>query len=63
MTDKEREELLRYMKKTVKRMNTDKEYSRKLLIEIGLYTPDGELTEECKHLAPLKESGVLRSFY
>jgi len=62
MTDQERKELIRYMKKAVKRMDTDKEYSRQILIEIGLYTPDGELTEHSKSLAPLVEAGVLRSF-
>ena len=62
MTDEERKELIRRMKKAAKRMNTDKEYSRKMLIEIGLYTPDGELAEQYKNLAPLVESGVLRSF-
>ena len=62
MTDKDRTELLQYMKNAVKKMDTDKDYSRKMLVKIGLYTPNGELTEECKHLAPLKESGVLRSF-
>jgi hypothetical protein len=62
MTDEERKELLLYMEKALKRMNSDKEYARKLLVEVGLYTPDGELTEECKSLAPLVESGVLRRF-
>ena len=62
MTDQERKALLRYMKNAVKKMDTDKDYSRQMLVKIGLYTPNGELTEECKHLAPLKESGLLRSF-
>jgi len=62
MTDQERKALLRYMKKALKRMDTDKEYSRQFLVKIGLYTPDGELTEHSKSLAPLVESGVLRSF-
>jgi len=62
MTDEERKEFIRYMKKCLKRMDTDKEYSRKMLVKIGLYTPDGELTEHSKSLAPLVESGVLRSF-
>jgi len=62
MTDKERKDLIRYMKNALKKMDTDKDYSRRMLVKIGLYTPSGELTEECKNLAPLKESGVLRSF-
>jgi len=62
MTDEERKELLRYMKKAIKRMDRDKEYAREILVEIGLYTADGELSEECKSLAPLVESGVLRRF-
>ena len=62
MTDEERKEFIRYMKKCLKRMDTDKEYSRKMLVKIGLYTPDGELTEHSKSLAPLVESGVLRKF-
>ena len=62
MTDQERKELLRYMKNAVKKMDTDKEYSRQTLVEIGLYTPDGTLAKPYRHLAPLQESGVLRSF-
>jgi hypothetical protein len=62
MTDQERKELLRYMKNAVEKMDTDRDYSRQMLVEIGLYSPKGALTEPYKHLAPLRESGVLRSF-
>jgi hypothetical protein len=62
MTDLERKELLQYMKGAVKKMDTDKDYSRQMLVEIGLYTTKGTLTEPYKHLAELQESGVLRSF-
>ena len=62
MASREREELIQYMKDSIKRMNTDKEYSRQMLVKIGLYTPEGKLGEPYKHLAPLVESGALRSF-
>jgi len=62
MTDQERKELLQYMKNAVKKMEADKDYSRQMLVEIGLYSQDGTLTKPYKHLAPLQESGVLRTF-
>ena len=62
MTDRERKDLLRYMKSAVKRMDKDKDYSRQMLVEIGLYTSNGALAEPYRHLAPLQENGVLRSF-
>jgi hypothetical protein len=62
MTDQERQELIQYMKDAAKRMDTDKEYAKRMLIKIGLYTPDGVLNEPYKHLAPLVECGFLRSF-
>ena len=62
MTDKERKELLEYMENALKRMDTDKEYSRQMLVKIGLYTKKGKLAKPYKHLAPLVKSGVLRSF-
>jgi len=62
MTDKERKELIQYMKNAVKKMDTDKDYSRQMLVEIGLYSQDGALAKPYSHLAPLQESGVLRTF-
>ena len=62
MTDQDRKALLQYMKNAIKKMETDKEYSRQMLVEIGLYTTNGTLAEPYKHLAPLQENGVLRSF-
>ena len=62
MTDKERKELLQYMKNAVKKMDADKDYSRQMLVEIGLYTQSGTLAKPYRHLFPLKEKGVLRSF-
>ena len=62
MTDQERKALLQYMKKAVKKMDNDKDYSRQMLVEIGLYTENGVLAEPYKHLAPLQENGVLRTF-
>ena len=62
MTDQERKELLDYMKNAVKKMDTDKDYSRQMLVKIGLYTSKGTLAKPYKHLAPLQENGVLRSF-
>ena len=62
MTDQERKALLLYMKKAVKKMDNDKDYSRQMLVEIGLYTKSGTLADPYKHLAPLQENGVLRTF-
>ena len=62
MTDKERKELLQYMKNAVKKMDADKDYSRQMLVEIGLYTTEGTLTKPYRHLEPLQKTGVLRSF-
>ena len=62
MTDKERTELLQYMKSAVKKMDTDKDYARQMLVEIGLYTNEGALAKQYTHLEPLQRTGVLRSF-
>jgi hypothetical protein len=58
MTEREREALLAYMEDFKKKVTGNKELSRQFLIEVGIYTEDGKLTEPCKHLyiPPLVEA-------
>jgi hypothetical protein len=48
MTAQEREEYLQFLKEF--RKNLTKESARAFLVEIGIYTEDGQLTEPYKNL-------------
>jgi len=58
MTDKEREEFLVYLDKLEKEVTESKETARKFLVEVGIYTENGNLTEPYKNLyiPPLVEA-------
>ncbi|GHT44097.1 hypothetical protein AGMMS49965_19150 [Bacteroidia bacterium] len=50
MTDKEREELLQYMRDFNQRVKTDKELGKQFLIEAGILDHEGYYTEPYQHL-------------
>ena len=50
MTDREREEFIACMEDFKKKVAGNKEMARQFLIEVGIYTKDGKLTEPYKHL-------------
>ena len=54
MTDKEREELLQYMRDFTERAKVDKELGIQFLIEAGIYNQDRKFAEPYKHLALLQ---------
>jgi hypothetical protein len=51
MTDKERESFLAFMEEYKEKMRRNPELARRFLINIGLYTEDGDLTERYQHYA------------
>ena len=50
MDEKERNELLAYMENFIKEVEGNKEMARQFLIEVGIYSKEGKLTEPYKHL-------------
>ena len=50
MDEKEREEFLTYLDEFERKVTENKDTARKFLIEAGIYTPKGRLTEHYKHL-------------
>jgi hypothetical protein len=50
MTDQERKEYLQYLEEFRKKVRGNKELSRKFLVEVGIYTEDGQLTEPYENL-------------
>jgi hypothetical protein len=50
MTAQEREEYLQYLEEFRKKVRGNKELARKFLVEVGIYTEDGQLTEPYKNL-------------
>jgi len=50
MDERERKELLAYIEEFKKKVEGNKELARQFLIDVGIYTEDGRLTEPYKHL-------------
>jgi hypothetical protein len=50
MTDQEREKHLQYVRAFREKIKGNTELCRKYLVEIGIYTEDGQLTEPYKNL-------------
>ena len=50
MTEIERKNLLAYMENFIKEVSGNKEMARKFLVEVGICTKDGKLTEPYKNL-------------
>ena len=50
MTEIERKNLLAYMENFIKEVSGNKEMARQFLIEVGICTIDGQLTEPYKNL-------------
>ena len=50
MTDVERKNLLTYMEDFIKKVEGNKEMARQFLVEVGIYTEDGKLTEPYRNL-------------
>ena len=50
MTDKERKEFLAYLEELEKKVTESKETARRFLIEAGIYTKNGRLAKQYKHL-------------
>ena len=50
MNDTEREEFLIYLDEFERKVTENKDTARRFLIEAGIYTPKGRLTEHYKHL-------------
>ena len=49
MTDKERNKLLAFMEDFKKKVAGNQEMARKFLVDVGIYTADGQLTEPYKN--------------
>jgi hypothetical protein len=61
MTGKERKEFITFMEEFTVKVTSSQELSRQFLVDVGIYTADGQLTEPYKNLYIPRSSKLAKS--